>query len=237
MTSRDPLEYAWWLASRSAGIVAYLLLSAAVIGGLAMALRLGSPRTRRSMRGLHEHFALLALGATAAHGLFLLADPWLKPGVSGVLIPFASSYRPVWTGLGVLAAYLAAALSLTYYVRRRLGAARWRRAHRFIPVAWAMAAVHVIGAGTDAGSVWLQVPIALTAALALALLGQRVATRRRRARPAAPTAPALHLPVATPPAAVAGPRAPLWSRAAAEAHAAGDHRQDVEQRRPAPLTW
>ena len=38
MTSRDPLEYAWWLASRSAGIVAYLLLSAAVIGGLGKGL-------------------------------------------------------------------------------------------------------------------------------------------------------------------------------------------------------
>jgi len=235
MTSRDPLDYAWWLASRSAGNVANLLLSAAVIGGLAMALRLGSPRTRRSLRGLHEHFALLALGATAAHGLFLLADPWLKPGLSGVLIPFASSYRPVWTGLGVLAAYLAAALSLTYYVRRRLGARRWRRAHRFIPVAWAMAAVHVLGAGTDAGSLWLQVPIALTAALALVLLAQRMAAgRRRRTRPAAAPAPSLPLPAVTPaPAAFDGPRAPLWSRAAAE----GDHRQDVEQRRPAPLTW
>ena len=40
-------------------------------------------------------------------------------------------------------------LSLTYYARRRLGSRRWRNAHRLIPVAWALAAVHVIGAGTD----------------------------------------------------------------------------------------
>jgi sulfoxide reductase heme-binding subunit YedZ len=220
MTSHDPLDYGWWLASRSAGIVAYLLLSAAVLAGLAMALRLGPPKLRRSLRAMHEQLALLALGATAAHGLLLLADPWLKPGLAGLLVPFASSYRPVWTGLGVLAAYLAAALSLTYYVRGRLGARRWRRAHRLIPIAWALAAVHVVGAGTDAVSLWLQVPVALTAALVLALLGERVlGTRRPRARAAeVPPAPAPAAAAEAPALpATASPPAPLWSKAAAGA--------------------
>ena len=136
----------------------------------------------------------MALGATAAHGLLLLADPWLRPGLSGLLVPFASEYRPFWTGLGVLGGYLAAGLSLTYYARARLGARRWRTAHRFIPVAWAMAALHVAGAGTDAVSLWLQVPLALTAALVLALLAERCWARagrgppRDRARSAAPRA-------------------------------------------------
>jgi methionine sulfoxide reductase heme-binding subunit len=213
VTSREPLDYAWWLASRSAGIVAYLLLSAAVLAGLAMALRLGSPGFRRSLRALHQQIALVALGATAAHGLLLLADPWLRPGLAGLLVPFASSYRPLWTGLGVLAAYLAAALSLTYYVRGRVGARRWRRAHRLIPIAWALAAVHVVGAGTDAGSLWLQVPVALTAALVIALLGERVLGARARPRVqttparAAPPLPAAPATDSTPP--------PLWSRASA----------------------
>ena len=83
MTTRDPLDYGWWLASRSAGIVAYLLLSLAVLLGLSMALRLGSPRTRVAMRVVHERVALLALGAIAAHGLLLLGDPWLKPSLIG----------------------------------------------------------------------------------------------------------------------------------------------------------
>ena len=121
----------------------------------------------------------------------------------------------------MLAAYLAAGLSLTYYARGRIGARRWRLAHRFIPIAWALAAVHVAGAGTDAVSLWLQVPLALSAALVLALLAERLfGTRRaprraverrrggRRARagrpPAtpAPAADAERVPVA----------APLWSR-------------------------
>ena len=132
-------------------------------------------------------------------------------------MPFATEYRPLWTGLGVLAGYLAAALSLTYYVRRRLGVRRWRQAHRFIPIAWALAAVHVAGAGTDAVSLWLQVPLALSAALVLALLAERLRGARRRSRPAAERAPAPRVEPAPPPEperglAAAPAPAPLWSR-------------------------
>jgi sulfoxide reductase heme-binding subunit YedZ len=225
MTLGQTLDHGWWLASRSAGVVAYLLQSASVVVGLAMALRLAPPRYSAVLRTVHERIALLALGGVAAHGLLLLGDGWLHPGLGGILVPFAMGYRPVWTGLGILAGYLAAGLSLTYYARRRIGARRWRTAHRLIPVAWAMAAVHVIGAGTDAGSLWLQVPIALTMAMALTLLGHRILAGRAAATPKAARAPRPHRPAresapapepavatATPaPEAPAGYR-PLWVR-------------------------
>ncbi|HEX4692818.1 MAG TPA: ferric reductase-like transmembrane domain-containing protein [Solirubrobacteraceae bacterium] len=200
---RDVLGHAWWLASRSAGVVAWLLLSLVVVMGLVMATGLAPVRVRGALRRSHERVALLALGTTAAHGALLLGDSYLRPGLSGVLVPFASGYRPVWTGVGVLAAYLAAALSLTYYARRRLGARRWRTAHRLIPVAWAMAAVHVIGAGSDAGSLWLQVPLALSLALVIALLGQRIAMSAGGRRVERPQLPA-------PAPAVSPAPAPLW---------------------------
>ena len=169
--------------------------------------------------------AVLALGAVAAHGLLLLLDGWLRPGLTGILVPFAMDYRPVWTGVGILAGYLAAGLSLSYYARRRIGARRWRAAHRLIPVAWAMAAVHVIGSGTDAGSLWLQVPIALTMALVVTLLGHRLLGERslgprERGAPTARRAPARR--AAAPVAATVAPAPdeapttagyrPLWAR-------------------------
>ena len=174
----DPLDYPFWLASRSAGVVAYVLLSASVVLGLVMATRLAPARARADVRVLHERVALLALGAVATHGLLLVPDPWLHPGVGVVLIPFTTGYRAVWTGLGICAAYLAAGLSLTYYARRRLGTRRWRAAHRFIPFAWALAAAHVIGAGTDAVSLWLEVILAATMAAIVVLLAQRWLARR-----------------------------------------------------------
>jgi sulfoxide reductase heme-binding subunit YedZ len=163
----DPLDYPFWLASRSAGVVAYVLLSASVVLGLATTTRLARAR------GLHERLALLALASVAVHGLLLLGDGWLRAGPLQLLVPFTLDYRPVWTGLGILAAYGVAGLSLTYYARRRLGSKRWRTAHRFIPVAWALAAAHVIGAGTDAVSLWLQVILAATIAAVTVLIVQR----------------------------------------------------------------
>jgi methionine sulfoxide reductase heme-binding subunit len=210
MSFADTLDHGWWLASRAAGIVAYLLLSASVLLGLAMALRLVPPRATAVLRAAHERLGLLALGAVATHALVLLGDGWLRPHVTDLLVPFVMDYRPVWTGLGILAFYVTAGLSLTYYARRRIGARRWRTAHRLIPIAWAIAAVHVIGAGTDAGSLWLQVPIALTIALVLAFLSERLlagrapgATRAPRRVPVPVAVPA----AATPPAAATVARA------------------------------
>lgn len=179
--STDPLHYPWWLASRSAGIVAFLLLSASVVLGLAMATRVAPVHMRRTLRVTHERVALLALAAILAHGLLLLGDPWLEPGLS-LAVPFALGYRPVWTGLGVLAGYGAAALALSYYARRRLGGRRWRNAHRLIPVAWALAAVHALGAGTDGGSAWLRLPVFATVAAIGGLLAYRFMPNKRPPR-------------------------------------------------------
>jgi len=169
----DPLDYPFWLASRSAGVVAYLLLSASVLLSLAMATGLAPVRARANLRVLHERIGLLALAAIAAHGLLLLGDGWLNASLLDLLVPFTLDYRPLWTGLGVLAAYGAAGLALTHYVRRRVGAKRWRNAHRLIPVAWGLAAIHVIGAGTDAVSWWLRIILAATIAAGVVLIVQR----------------------------------------------------------------
>jgi methionine sulfoxide reductase heme-binding subunit len=164
-------------------VVAFLLLTASVLIGLSMALRIAPRRQTAAIRAGHERIALAALAAIAAHGLLLLGDPWLHPGLVGLIVPFAMGYRTVWTGLGVCAGYLAATLSLSYYARARLGARRWRRAHRFIPIAWALSVAHVIGSGTDGGETWLLAPTVLAAATVVLMLGYRLGRPRRVTRP------------------------------------------------------
>jgi methionine sulfoxide reductase heme-binding subunit len=218
MSFAETLDHAWWLASRSAGIVAYVLLSASVVLGLAMALKLARPRWTAVLRAAHERIALVSLGALATHGLLLLGDGFLRPGLGGILVPFAMDYRPAWTGIGILAGYLTAGLSLTYYARRRIGARRWRTAHRLIPIAWAMAAVHVIGSGSDAGTLWLQVVLALTMSAVLTLLGYRVLA----GRPARGATPRRRAPVPAPATTPATAPAPAPAPATATATAADD---------------
>ena len=55
------------------------------------------------------------------HGLTLLGDPWLNPGLAGIAIPFTMAYKPLWTGLGIIGGWLAALLGLSFYFRRRIG--------------------------------------------------------------------------------------------------------------------
>jgi methionine sulfoxide reductase heme-binding subunit len=149
---RDPFNYTWWLASRSAGIVGFIALGLVALLGLVSALKLVSPATAARMRPYHERLALTGLACTAAHGLLLLLDPWLHPGLTGVLVPFTMGYRPVWTGLGIVAGYCLAAFGLSFYARRRIGARRWRSAHRFASAAFVLGGVHALMAGSDARS-------------------------------------------------------------------------------------
>ena len=65
-------------------------------------------------------------------------------------------FRPAFTGLGVIGGYLAALLGLSYYVRRRIGARLWRKAHRATVVVYLLGLVHALGAGTDATAVWFR---------------------------------------------------------------------------------
>lgn len=163
MSGPNPIDYGWWLASRSAGIVAMIAVSISVLLGLLMANDL--PRRRGAKKRLlrvHESTALVGLLAISLHGLLLLGDTWLKPGLSGIVLPFTMSYRPQFTGLGIIAGWGAAALGLSFYVRRHIGGGLWRKLHRLTIVVWLLVVIHALGAGTDAGQWWLQAIVAAT---------------------------------------------------------------------------
>ena len=162
----------FWITSRAAGGAALLLASASVALGLMMSSR-RTTSNKRDLRAIHEALSLTTLAMVALHGVSLLGDSYLNPGLSGIALPFVSAYRPLWTGLGIIAGYGLAVLGLTYYLRDRIGAARWRRLHRLTAVFWLLAIGHTIGAGSDAAQIWfLTVSGALVIPAAL-LLGLR----------------------------------------------------------------
>jgi methionine sulfoxide reductase heme-binding subunit len=192
----------WWIASRASGIVAFVLVATSVLLGLTMA---GKPVRRpgftRALRAIHEQTALAALVAIGVHGVALLADPWLKPGVTGVAIPFVLPLHTFWTGLGVIAGYLAMLLGLSFYLRRQIGARLWRQAHRATIVVYVLGLFHALGAGTDTGSpIFLAfafgsaVPIAVLFVYRLGAARrseERRAPRLRAARPRLPVTEAV----------------------------------------------
>lgn len=184
MTQPDPAKYPWWLASRSAAIVAFLLITTAVLLGLLMASKLARrPGLNRKLMKVHEQIALAALVAIGLHGVLLLGDAWLKPGITGITIPFTLEYRPLWTGMGIVAGYLALLLGPTYYWRRKIGTKRWRQIHRTTVVVFVLAVAHSLGSGTDGASTWFRLMVFGSAAIVLVLVVARYGRRAPQRRP------------------------------------------------------
>jgi sulfoxide reductase heme-binding subunit YedZ len=178
----------FWITSRAAGIAALMLSSGSL--GVGVLIR-GRGEPRRLLGGdakaLHEALSLATIVAVAIHGLALLGDAYLHPTPLDIAIPFTGAYRPFWTGLGIVGGWGFVALGLSYYARSRIGAARWRYLHRFIPIFWALGIIHTLGAGSDAQQLWLLVAIAIPSVPALLLLLSRLlgppdAEPRRRQR-------------------------------------------------------
>ena len=158
MTRTDQLEFGWWLASRASGILALVLMSVSVTIGLLLATGLARmrPGLPKKLVGIREHAALCSLVAIAVHGIALLGDGWMRPGLTGISIPFVLDYEPLFTGIGIISGYVAAALGLSFYARRRIGTKVWRKLHRLTVLAWTGSMVHAIGAGSDASSPWFR---------------------------------------------------------------------------------
>jgi sulfoxide reductase heme-binding subunit YedZ len=117
------------------------------------------------------------LVAVAIHGLSLIGDKYLHPSLAGVTIPFALDYQQFSTSLGIVAGWGLIILGLSYYLRRHIGASRWRMIHRFTVLAWAAALIHSFAEGTDSGQTWFIALIGITALPAVVALVARVAGR------------------------------------------------------------
>lgn len=156
MTTGSPTQQVFWLASRAFGIVAIVLLAISVAFGLVMSGRLArKPGLPAKLKRFHEASTLVALGLIVAHAGVLLADGYLRPGLAGITLPFQLGYRPLWTGIGVIAGWLAMIFTLSFYVRRWIGVKTWRWLHRWTLAVYVLTLGHAIGAGTDGHSAWM----------------------------------------------------------------------------------
>jgi sulfoxide reductase heme-binding subunit YedZ len=142
-----------WYAARAAGVVAYLLLSSTVMLGLVLA---GKERLERwprfALEDVHRFVGILAGTFIALHIFWLAIDSQAHLRLIDLVVPFISSYRPFWVGLGVVAAELLLALAVTNHYRRRMSHVVWRRLHYLNFAIWVAATFHGLGAGTDSGS-------------------------------------------------------------------------------------
>jgi sulfoxide reductase heme-binding subunit YedZ len=156
-----------WFASRGSGVVSLILLTIVTVLGLLGAARWKADWWPRFLTiELHNNLALIAVMFVAVHVVAAIIDPFTSLGISAATIPFASTYRPLWVGLGVISVYLFIAMIVTSMLRERVGRRLWRAVHWAAYLGWPLAFMHGLGAGSDSFSLWL-LPIELACALAV----------------------------------------------------------------------
>ena len=161
-----------WFTTRAAGVVSLLLFTAVVVMGQLARLRVDSPGWPRFLTvDLHRNLALLSLVFLVIHIVTAVVDPFTSLGVAPVVLPFGSSYRRFWLGLGTVAFELTVALIISSLLRRQFGLRAWRAIHWLSYAAWPIAVLHGLGTGTDAFSRWL---LAITIVCIAAVLGATV---------------------------------------------------------------
>jgi methionine sulfoxide reductase heme-binding subunit len=162
----------YWITSRAAGTAALLLSSLSVGVGLLIGGRLLKGRGP-DLRVTHEALSLATMAALIVHVLTLLGDSFLNPSLGDLSIPFLSSYKTLWTTMGIVAFWAMLILGLSYYARARIGQQRWRMLHRFTALGWLLGLAHALGEGTDAGQAWFLAMIGIVAVPAIGLLLMR----------------------------------------------------------------
>ena len=172
ITSTTPL----WYLTRATGLVALVLLTLNMAGGLLTSVRYQRPAWPRFVTiGLHRNIALLALAFTVLHIITTLADSFVPIHVQDVFIPFISAYRPVWLGLGAIAFDLMLALAVTSLLRTRMSYWSWRLVHWGAYLCWPVAVLHGLGTGTDTPVRWVLGLTVACVALIAVLTGWRLA--------------------------------------------------------------
>jgi predicted ferric reductase len=171
----------WWYVARSGGIVAWALLGASVLWGLALSTKVMNGRPRPNwILDMHRFLGGLALIFTGVHVVALVLDSYVHFGLTEILVPFASTWHPVAVAWGVIGFYLLLAVELTSLARKRISKRLWRLTHFLSFPLFLSTTVHALSAGTDRSTLLLRWSVIAVSAAITVLTFVRVRQVERR---------------------------------------------------------
>jgi sulfoxide reductase heme-binding subunit YedZ len=173
------MESLLWYATRGAGMVSLILLTAVGCLGMLTVGRWQRPGWPRFLTAeFHSNLALISIVFLVIHILIAALDPYTSLGLASALVPFSSPYRGFWLGLGGVSMYLLAAIIATSLLRDRVGRRTWRAVHWLSYAAWPLAVMHSVGTGTDGGTAWGLLLVGGCVLAVVVSLGWRIAVTR-----------------------------------------------------------
>lgn len=190
------MSIAWWYANRAAGLVAWALLAGSLVLGLLTSTKILGRRVRVNwLTDLHRGVSGLACAFVGVHIAAAIADSYIHFGAADVLVPFASSWRPVAIAWGIVTGYLLVAVEATSLLRRRIPKATWRKIHYLSFPLFVTATLHGVTAGTELGTT---TGVAVAALVTAAIAGLTVVRindeRRKHGQQPTPDGPARRIP-------------------------------------------
>ena len=190
------MDELWWYLSRSSGVVALLLLVAALALGLVFSARATGERRRpKWWLDLHNYVGGLAFVFVVIHLVAVFEDELSGLGVTEILVPFTADTAGWGITWGVVATYLLAAAVVTTWPRRLGSRSTWWLVHVLSIPATVLGGLHAWMVGSSRGGRWFGTLLVVLAGLVVYPLVIRLfaaAARRRRVdrradRPAEPT--------------------------------------------------
>ena len=203
----------WWYLSRSSGVVATVLIVAALVWGLFFSARATGTRRRPAWwLSLHNYLGGLAFAFTMLHLATVYQDELSGIGLLQIFVPLTASGWEWGITWGVIATYVFALVVFTSWPKKRGSRRTWLTIHLLSVPATVLVAIHAWMVGSSRGQLWFQVLLALLVGLVVYPAVLRVmsalvkrSSRRPRARtPRTSDAPTDLEPVNTAPVSVPG---------------------------------
>lgn len=140
----------WWIASRSAGLIAWVMLSLSIVWGLQLSTKTMKKAIKRPwLLGTHQTLGGLATIFLLVHMTTLLFDRYTSFDVVDILIPFSSTWHPVWVAWGIVASWMLIAVEITSLIKKHLSKQIWHSIHMLSFVLWIFGTIHGLLSGPD----------------------------------------------------------------------------------------
>lgn len=173
----------WWYATRAAGLMTWATAMVSIVLGLLMASRtLGKKPGFPWLLDLHRFVSGLSVAFLSIHlfTLWVHSFPGIEFGLTELLVPGTSEWRPLAVAWGVVAAWLMIAVEASSLIKDHIPKKWWHGIHFSSYVVAIFGTIHGLQSGSDIDN-----PIVRGVALVLilAVVGltiMRVAVARKR---------------------------------------------------------
>jgi sulfoxide reductase heme-binding subunit YedZ len=144
------MSQSWWYLSRASGVVAWVLVTLAMVWGLLLSTRMFDRRpSPKGLVDLHRFLGGLSVLFVTLHVATIIADSYVHFGAADVLVPYATDWHPLAVAWGVVAMWILLAVELTSLAMRHIPRRVWHAIHLSSYLLFASATIHAFAAGPD----------------------------------------------------------------------------------------